>query len=135
MKKNTIYTIVAVAVLLVTVLISAIAVGMIDNPLNPNHFVGTWIGTTPEKEGSETWTFQRSVLGRWGTGTMDGWAFEYKYTATKIIMHVPDSMISPRFGVVTALTDYYTWDYYFSFDYSVFVLTVDGMDITFVKIA
>ena len=134
MKKNTIYTIAAVAVLLVTVFISAIAVGLIDNPLNPNHFVGTWIGTASGREGSETWTFHRSVMGQWGTGTADGWPFEYKYTATKLIVHYLDTTVPSCFGVGATSTDYYTFDYYF-IDSSTFVITVDGMDVTFVKIS
>lgn len=134
MKKNTIYTIVAVAILLSTVFISAIVVGLIDNPLSPNRFIGTWIATAHGKEGSETWTFKRPMLGQWGTGTSDGWPFEYKYTTTKLIVRFLDPTVPPRFGVVTTSAEYYTADYYF-IDSSTFILTVDGLSVTFVKIA
>ena len=63
MERKTVYAIIAVVVLLVTAYSVFIVVGLADNPLAPNHFVGSWIGTDQRTEGQETWTFQRPMLG------------------------------------------------------------------------
>ncbi len=130
MKKDTIYTIIVVAVLLVTVYIALIVVGLVDNPLAPNHFVGSWIGTSPVTGEHGTWTFQRPMLGRWGTGEMVGFtSFEYKYTDTELILRFPDPSITPSTII---------FDYSFSSDYSLFILTYGEYPfqerITFVRI-
>ena len=121
MKKDTIYAIIAVAILLVTVYSALIVVGLVDNPLAPNHFVGSWVATNTETGEQETWIFKRPMLGQWGTGLANGWTFEYKYTDTKLITRINSEI--------------YMFDYSFSSDHSLFVLSLDGAThVTFVKV-
>lgn len=143
MKKNTIYTIVAVAVLLVTVFVATIAVGLVDNPLSPNHFVGTWQFVTAEGYSNmliEEFTFQRPMMGQWGRGTMT-WIggsgiiqpgdpipghvvtpFMYKYTDAKLILQDIPS------GSKVLL------DYSFSNDYNLLTVTVRECAYTLMKV-
>ena len=123
-KRETVYTIIAAVILLATVYSVLIVVGLVDNPLDPNHFVGSWVATDTET-GDGTWTFQRPMLGRWGTGEMVGFtSFEYKYTDTQLIMRYPPS-VTPSTII---------FDYSFSSDYSLLVLSLEGETMTFVKV-
>ena len=118
-KKDMIYAIVAVSILVVVSFISAVAVGLIDNPFAPNHFVGSW--TRTDEPG--TMIFYRPILARWGTGKIDGYtSFEYKYTDTKLIIRYQG-------GDLPIII----FEYSFSSDYQLLIISYAGHDLTLIK--